>query len=261
MTRPSGSTAKRLDFSGRVAVITGAASGMGRATAEAFARAGAHVVLGDVNERAGEGVAADIRAAGGDALFARCDVRREDDVQRLVNIAVSNFGGLHAMVNNAAVLGDWKPLVEQTEAMLDLVLGVNVKGVVFGIKHALAVMRPQREGVIVNLASVQGFRVGYAGAAFYAASKAAVVSLTKSAALENGAEGIRVVGIAPGPIDTPMLRSRAGNDWPPAIVGVTPLARLGDPEEIANAILWLCSDEASYITGATLPVDGGFLAP
>jgi len=121
-------------------------------------------------------------------------------------------------------------------------------------------MRPRRRGVIVNLASVQGFRVAYPGAAFYAASKAAVVSLTKSAALTYGGEGIRVVGIA-GPIDTPMLRSRTGNEWPPPIVGVTPLARLGESQEIANAILWLCSDEAGYITGATLPVDGGFLAP
>ena len=113
----------------------------------------------------------------------------------------------------------------------------------------------------VNMASVQGFRVGYPGAAFYAASKTAVVSLTKAAALENGDHGIRVVGVAPGPIDTPMLRSRARNEWPPAIVDVTPLGRIGEPAEVANAILFLCSDEASYISGATLPVDGGFLAP
>lgn len=252
---------RRLDFSGRVAVVTGAASGMGRATAQAFAEAGARVVLGDVNEREGRVVVDAIHRAGGEAVFVACDVRREDDVRRLVETAATQFGALHAMVNNAAVLGDWKPIAEQSADMLDLVIDVNVKGVVYGIKHALAVMRPQRQGVIVNLASVQGFRVAYSGAAFYAASKAAVVSLTKSAALENGSEGIRVVGIAPGPIDTPMLRSRAGNEWPPAIVGVTPLARVGEPVEIANAILWLCSDEASYITGATLPVDGGFLAP
>jgi len=252
---------RRLDFSGRVAVVTGAASGMGRATAQAFAEAGARVVLGDVNEREGQAVVDLIRRAGGEAVFVACDVRREDDVRRLVGTAATKFGALHAMVNNAAVLGDWKPIADQNADMLDLVFDVNVKGVVYGIKHALAVMRPQRQGVIVNLASVQGFRVAYPGAAFYAASKAAVVSLTKSAALENGSEGIRVVGIAPGPIDMPMLRSRAGNEWPPAIVAVTPLARIGEPVEIANAILWLCSDEASYISGATLPVDGGFLAP
>ena len=250
-----------LDHTGKVAVVTGAASGMGRATAEGFARAGARVVLADVSDAAGEDAARRIREAGGEALYQACDVRHEANVQALIARAVTEFGGLDFMVNNAAVLGDWAPLADQTAETLALVLDVNVKGVVYGIKHALAAMRPRKRGVIVNLASVQGFRVAYPGAAFYAASKAAVVSLTKSAALEYGGEGIRVVGIAPGPIDTPMLRSRAGNEWPPAIVGVTPLARLGEPEEIANAILWLCSDGASYITGPTLPVDGGFLAP
>lgn len=252
---------RRHDFSGAGVVVTGAASGMGAATAEAFARAGAHVVLADVNDAAGEALVRRIVAAGGRAVYRRCDVRHEEDVRSLVAHAVREFGGLSVMVNNAAVLGDWLPIADQSAATLDLVLDVNVKGVVYGMKHALAVMRPQGRGVIVNLASVQGFRVAYAGAAFYAASKAAVVSLTKSAALENGDRGIRVVGIAPGPIDTPMLRSRAGNEWPPAIVDVTPLARIGETADIANAILFLCSDEASYISGATLPVDGGFLAP
>jgi NAD(P)-dependent dehydrogenase (short-subunit alcohol dehydrogenase family) len=252
---------RRLDFSDRTAVVTGAASGMGRATAEAFAAAGARVVLADVSDRQGEEAARGIREGGGDAFYQHCDVRSEDDVRALVEQAVAEFGALDCMVNNAAVLGEWVPIADQTSANLDLVIDVNLKGVVYGMKHALAAMRQRRRGVIVNLASVQGFRVAYPGAAFYAASKAAVVSLTRSAALEYGGEGIRVVGIAPGPIDTPMLRSRAGNAWPPPIVGVTPLARLGEPGEIANAILWLCSDEASYITGATLPVDGGFLAP
>jgi NAD(P)-dependent dehydrogenase (short-subunit alcohol dehydrogenase family) len=251
----------RLDFSVRTAIVTGAASGMGRATAEAFAAAGANVLLADVSDVLGAEAARAIRARGGQALYQSCDVRSEDQVRALVERAVAEFGGLDFMVNNAAVLGEWVPIADQTAPNLDLVLDVNVKGVVYGMKHALAAMRPRRRGVIVNLASVQGFRVAYPGAAFYAASKAAVVSLTKSAALEYGGEGIRVVGIAPGPIDTPMLRSRTGNEWPPPIVGVTPLARLGEPHEIANAILWLCSDEAAYITGATLPVDGGFLAP
>lgn len=249
------------DFAGKTAIVTGAASGMGRAIAESFARAGANVLLADVNEALGEDVALRIRGAGGSAVYRACDVRREENVRAIVAAAVKEFGGLDVMVNNAAVLGDWVPIADQTAATLDLVFDVNVKGVVYGIKHALSVMRPRRAGVIVNIASVQGFRVAYPGAAFYAASKAAVVSLTKSAALENGGDGIRVVGIAPGPIDTPMLRSRTGNEWPPAIVGVTPLARIGEPQEIANAVLWLCSDLASYVTGATLPVDGGFLAP
>jgi NAD(P)-dependent dehydrogenase (short-subunit alcohol dehydrogenase family) len=207
---------RRHDFSSAVVIITGAVSGMGRATADAFAAAGASVMLADVDDVAGAKAITEIAATGGRALYQHCDVRHETNVSALVERTVREFGSLSVMVNNAGVLGDWVPIAEQTAAMLDLVLDVNVKGVVYGMKHALAVMRRQRRGVIVNMASVQGFRVEYAGAA----SKAAVVSLTKSAALENGDHGIRVVGVAPGPIATPMLRSRSGNEWPPAIVDV-----------------------------------------
>ena len=250
-----------LDFSGKVAVVTGAGGGMGRATALAFAAAGAGVVVSDIVAPGGEETVRMIEAAGGRALFEQTDVRQESQIASLIGAAVKSFGRLDVMVNNAAVLGEWTPIADQTEANLDLVLGVNIKGTVLGMKHALAVMVPQGGGVIVNMASVQGFRVAYPGAAFYAASKAAVVSLTKSAALEYGAKGVRVVGIAPGPIDTPMLRAAAGNVWPPAIIGSVPLGRIGEPDEVAQAILWLASDNARYITGATLPVDGGFLAP
>jgi len=252
---------RRLSFDAKCVIVTGAASGMGRATAQAFCEAGAQVMIADVNARQGEEAARELREAGHVVLFEPTDVSREQDVENLVAKAVAEFGGLDVMVNNAAVLGEWVPIAEQTAENLDRVLGVNVKGVVFGIKHAVSVMQQTGSGVIVNVASVQGFRVAYPGAAFYAASKAAVVSLTKSAALEYGGKGVRVVGLAPGPIDTPMLRSRAGNDWPPSIVKVTPLGRLGEPQEIAQVILWLASEEASYVTGATLPVDGGFLAP
>jgi NAD(P)-dependent dehydrogenase (short-subunit alcohol dehydrogenase family) len=251
----------RLKFDGKTAVITGAASGMGKATAIAFAKAGANVLLADVAADAGQEAAELISSTGGTALFQKTDVSSEADVASLAETAVKAFGSIDIWVNNAATLGESRPIARQRAETLERVFGINVNGTVFGMKHALAVMTEKKKGVIVNMSSVQGFRVAYAGMAFYAASKAAVVSLTKSAALEYGSEGIRVVGVAPGPIDTPMLRSATGDDWPPAIVKVTPLARVGDPEEIANAVLWLCSDEASYITGATLPVDGGFLAP
>jgi NAD(P)-dependent dehydrogenase (short-subunit alcohol dehydrogenase family) len=251
----------RLNFDGKTAVITGAASGMGKATALGFAKAGANVVLADIADTAGQKVAKLISTAGGTALFRKTDVSSEAEVKSLAESAIKAFGSIDIWVNNAATLGKSALIGQQSAAALEHVLGINVKGTVYGMKHALSVMTGKKNGVIVNVSSVQGFRVAYAGMAFYAASKAAVVSLTKSAALEYGGLGIRVVGIAPGPIDTPMLRSATGADWPPAIVEVTPLARVGEPEEVANAILWLCSDEASYITGATLPVDGGFLAP
>jgi len=251
----------RLNFDGRTAVITGAASGMGRATAIAFAKAGANVLLADVTDEAGHEAVKLISSARGTALYRHTDVSSEAAVRSLAESALEAFGSIDIWVNNAATLGVSAAIGKQRAENLEHVLAVNVKGTVFGMKHALSVMTGKKSGVIVNVSSVQGFRVAYPGMAFYAASKAAVVSLTKSAALEYGSKGIRVVGIAPGPIDTPMLRSTAGTDWPPAIVDVTPLGRVGEPEEVANAILWLCSDEASYITGATLPVDGGFLAP
>lgn len=251
----------RLRFDGKTAVVTGSASGMGKATAIAFANAGANVVLADVAAGAGQAVAEQISNTGGGAVFRKTDVSSEAQVASLATLAIETFGSIDIWVNNAATLGKSALISEQRADTLERVLGINVKGTVFGMKHALSVMTGKKRGVIVNVSSVQGFRVAYPGMAFYAASKAAVVSLTKSAALEYGGLGIRVVGIAPGSIDTPMLRSATGTEWPPAIVQVTPLARVGKPGEIADAILWLCSDEASYITGATLPVDGGFLAP
>jgi len=251
----------RLKFDGQTVVITGAASGMGRATAIAFADAGANVLLADVATAAGKEVTEMISSSGGSALFQTTNVSSEPEIAALAETAVKAFGSIDFWVNNAATLGVSTLIGKQSAETLDQVLGVNVKGTVFGMKHALSVMTEKKSGVIVNVSSVQGFRVAYAGMAFYAASKAAIVSLTKSAALEYGNKGIRVVGIAPGPIDTPMLRSANSSDWPPPIVDVTPLGRVGEPEEVAKAILWLCSDEASYITGATLPVDGGFLAP
>ena len=168
--------------------------------------------------------------------------------------------GLRNRNRSAPTLTAWAPLAEQHREQLELVIDINIKGTVFSMKHALAQMIPSRSGVIFNLASVQSYRVGFAGAAFYSASKAAVVALTRAAALENGQFGIRAVGIAPGPIDTPMLRS-AGGGWPPPIINDVPLGRIGVVDDIANAALWLASDQANYISGATLTIDGGWLAP
>ena len=248
------------EFAGSAVVVTGAGSGMGRATARAFAALGARVVVAERDEKSGAETVQLIARAGGDAELVATDVAREADVERAVARALALAPRLSAFVNNAAVLGEWLPIVEQRAETLAQVLDVNVKGVVYGMKHAGRAMARQGGGTIVNVASVQGFRVVYAGAAFYAASKAAVVQLTKSGALELGPHGVRVVGIAPGPIDTPMLRS-AATEWPPAIQKSVPLDRIGEPDDIARAIVWLASPAASYISGPTLPVDGGFLAP
>jgi NAD(P)-dependent dehydrogenase (short-subunit alcohol dehydrogenase family) len=248
------------DHEGKSVVVTGAAGGMGRAIALAYAAAGASVLASDVDDAG----LAETRRLGADAAgtlaVRNCDVRDETAVAALIAQAAEQTGTIDILVNNAAMLGNWVPIAEQSRETLDQVFSVNVAGAVFGMKHALRYMIPRKAGVIVNIASVQGFRVAYSGAAFYAASKAALVSLTKSAAIENGQYGIRVVGLAPGPIDTPMLRSSAGEHWPPPIINDVPLAKIGEVGDIARTVLWLSSDDAAYISGATLPVDGGWLA-
>lgn len=227
-------------------VVTGGNSGMGRAIAQAFVASGARVVVGDVG---GEPLP--------QALYRKTDVSQPQQVRELLELAVSYHGRLDVLVNNAGINGALVPLAEQTEAGIDAVLGVNLKGVIYGLKYGLIQMCKQRAGVIVNIASVQGIRPIYAGASIYAASKAAVVSLTRSAAHEYGQYGIRVIAVAPGPIDTPMLRKA---DPEGKIVAAVPLHRIGAAEDIANAVLWLASDAAGYVSGSLLTVDGAFLA-
>lgn len=234
------------NFKDKSVVVTGGNSGMGRAIAQAFIASGARVVVGDVG---GEPLP--------QALYRETDVSQARQVRDLIDLAVSQHGRLDVLVNNAGINGALVPLAEQTEAGIDAVLGVNLKGVIHGLKYGLIEMTKQRTGVIVNIASVQGIRPIYAGASIYAASKAAVVSLTRSAAHEYGQYGIRVVAVAPGPIDTPMLRKA---DPEGKIVDAVPLHRIGSGDDIANAVLWLASDAASYVSGTLLTVDGAFLA-
>jgi NAD(P)-dependent dehydrogenase (short-subunit alcohol dehydrogenase family) len=243
------------NFTNKVALVTGASSGIGEATAIAFANAGASVVLGARRQDEGEAVAQRIRDNGGKAVFLKTDVTQADQVQALVDLAVSEFGGLDIAFNNAGTEGTPGPITDSTEANFDNIIDVNVKGVWNSIRAQLPVLRARGGGSIINTSSILGSR-GVAGFSAYVASKFAVEGLTKSLALEVAKENIRVNAIAPGPIVTELLnRATGGNtDGFNAIVA---MGRPGTTDEITPAVLFLASDESSYITGHALPIGGG----
>lgn len=244
----------RLD--GRVAIITGAARGMGAATARAFAREGATVTIADVLDQEGEALASDL---GGEARYVRLDVSSEASWQALVSAVLARHGRIDALVNNAGVVG-FGPLIDAEAADFDRIFAVNVKGAFLGMKHVGRVMREAGRGAIVNISSVDGFR-GVNSVGLYSASKWAVRGITKSAALEFGPHGVRVNSVHPGGVDTamgnPQGQQGAERNWS---YNRVPLQRIGEPGEVAAASLFLCSDEASYIAGAELAVDGGWAA-
>ncbi len=238
----------------KVCLVTGGASGIGSATALAFAEAGARVVVSDTAD--GEATA---RRAGG--LFVRADVRRPDDVAALLATIVSQHGRLDCAVNNAGIEGVLAPLADYPDDVFERVIAVNVLGVWRCLKAELRQMRAQGGGAIVNTASVGGL-VGAGSFSAYVASKHAVVGLTKTAAVDHARDGVRVNAVCPGVIDTPML-TRLGAGMPgleDALIAMKPMGRLGTADEVARAIVWLCSDAASFVTGHALAVDGGFVA-
>jgi len=250
------------EFEGKVALVTGGGSGIGRATALAFAREGAQVVIGNRNVQRGEETVAMIRKAGGEASFQRTDVLVTKDIEALVNHAVSKYGGLDLAFNNAGVEGDVAPITEQTEANYDAVMDVNVKGVWLSMKYEIPQMLKGGGGSIVNCSSVAGL-IGFPNMAPYFASKHAVIGLTKVAALEWSAKGIRVNAVNPAVIDTEMvdrLAAAFGMKKEDGLVPLHPIGRLGRVEEIADAVLWLCSKKSSFVSGHSLVVDGGFTA-
>jgi len=240
----------------KVVIITGGARGMGAATARLFAREGATVIIADLLEEDGRALAAEL---GGEAGYARLDVSSEESWADLVASAVKRHGRVDALVNNAGVVA-MAPITDVTAADFDRIFGVNVKGPILGMKHVGRVMREAGRGAIVNIASVDGFR-GVNALSLYSASKWAVRGVTKTAALEFGPHGIRVNSVHPGGVDTvmgnPQAQQGAERNWS---YGRVPLQRIGEPDEVAAASLFLCSDEASYITGAELAVDGGWAA-
>ena len=246
----------------KVAVITGAASGMGRATAARFAREGAAVLLADVDERGGEEAVARIAADGGRAAFVRTDVSSSDAVQAMIGAALERFGGLDVLFNNAGIAGESARLADQSEENWQRVLGVNLTGVYLGMRHAIPVMLERGGGSIISTASVAGM-VGWAGAAAYSASKAAVINLTRTAAIEYARRNIRVNCICPGVIHTPLLEGIYGGSIEGAmdrLLRMQPMPRLGTPEDVARMAFFLASDESAFVTGAAMVVDGGYTA-
>ncbi len=252
-------TARVLE--GKVAIVTGAAQGMGAATALLFAEAGAKVVVADMNEDLGLTLVAMIEQAGGQALFQRVNVSVAAEVDAMVQAAVAHFGRLDVAVNNAAVSPDTKPLAEMDEAEFDRVIAVDLKGVALCLKYQLSQMiRQGGGGSIVNIGSVSSFRPQPSNGV-YVAAKHGVVGLTKVAAIENGVHGIRVNTVAPGAIDTPMLRNaldRMGCSEADFAPQLSLLGRFGQPREVAQASLWLASEQSSYVTGSTIHVDAGY---
>ncbi len=244
-----------------VVLITGALTGIGRATAFAFARDGARLVISGRRDDAGEALAGELRQLGAEAHYIRADVRSEADVSHLIDSAVGRFGRLDIAVNNAGIEGQSAPVTEQSTANFEATFATNVLGTVLALKYEMRVMLKQRSGSIVNLSSAAG-KVGMAGASVYVASKHAVEGLTKSAALEGAAAGVRVNAVAPGPVATDMLdRFTGGSEQVKAgFLATIPVKRSATVEEIARTIVFLGSDQARYLTGQSLAVDGGYTA-
>ena len=246
------------EFSGKVALVAGGTSGIGKATAIELARAGAKVVLTGRREKEGAQVAAEIKKLGGDAAFVRADVAKDADVKAMVDFTVEKFGRLDIAINNAGV--EWKgPLDQATEAEYRRIFDINVWGVLNSMRHEIPVMLKNRGGAIVNTSSVAG-HVGLPQISVYIASKHAVEGLTKSVALEFAKQNIRINAVAPGVIATEMFDRFAGDELRDQITEITPVGRVGSAEEIAAAILYLASDAARFTTGTSLVVDGGYIA-
>ncbi|MEJ5254023.1 MAG: glucose 1-dehydrogenase [Acidimicrobiales bacterium] len=248
-------------FEGRVALVTGGASGIGRATVEQLAADGARVVVADLDDAGGADVVDAVRAAGGEAVFVRTDVAVPDDVDAMVATAVGRFGRLDVAVNNAARPGTYAPLAEQTIEDWERTIAVNLTATFLCLRAEIPPMLATGGGAIVNVASAAGL-MGFAHLPAYVASKHGVIGLTRSVALEFAKQGVRVNAVCPGNVRTQMLEGFAGGDEQTlqGMGRMQPIGRLGTPQEVAEAIVWLCSDAASFVTGHAMAVDGGVLA-
>lgn len=246
-------------FKNKVVIVTGGASGIGRATALAFAKKGAKVAVADWKEN--DEMVDLIKELGSEAIFIKCDVSKTDDVKAMVAQTIAAFGRLDYAFNNAGIEGTSAPTQDCSEENWDKTIGVNLKGVWLCMKYEIPEILKQGKGAIINCASVAGM-IGFAGLPAYVASKHGIVGLTKTTALECATQGIRVNVVCPGVIQTPMIDRLTGKtkEAIERFKGFEPIGRFGLPEEIANAVVWMCSDEASFVTGHVMAVDGGFTA-
>jgi len=243
----------------KTAIITGAGSGIGRSIALSYAHNGAKVIVSDVDEDGGQATVEQIHASEGEALFFRADVSRAEDNRRLVEEAVNRYGALHIACNNAGIGGEQLPLGELSPASWDQVINVNLSGVFYGMRYQIPAMLEAGGGSIINVSSILG-QVGFEGAGAYVATKHGLLGLTKNAALEYSAKGVRVNVVGPGFINTPLLSKNLSQEQMDMLAQLHPIGRIGEPEEVAELVLWLSSDRASFVTGAYYPVDGAYLA-
>lgn len=245
-------------FSGKVALVTGAGSGIGEATALLYAKHGAKVIVSDINVEHGNSVVEKIRTNGGDAQFVACDVSKSEECEKLVNETLRHYGRLDYACNNAGIGGEAAPVGDMSTGGWDKVIAINLSSVFYCMKYQLPAMLKNGGGAIVNMASILG-QVGFAHSAGYAAAKHGVVGLTQTAGAEYSSQGVRINAVGPGFIDTPLLQ-QMDKAAKAMLVSKHPIGRLGRAEEVAELVIWLSSDKASFVTGSYYPVDGAYLA-